>query len=43
MLFFNNIKTTKIMLFTDRLFQEKEKYKAICDDLDSTFAELTGY
>lgn len=31
------------MLFADRLFHEKEKYKAICDDLDSTFAELTGY
>ncbi|KAJ6645314.1 Tropomyosin-2 [Pseudolycoriella hygida] len=27
----------------DRLFYEKEKYKAICDDMDSTFAELTGY
>jgi len=31
------------MLFADRLFNEKEKYKAICDDLDQTFAELTGY
>lgn len=31
------------MPFADRLFHEKEKYKAICDDLDSTFAELTGY
>lgn len=29
--------------FTDALFNEKEKYKAICDDLDGTFAELTGY
>lgn len=28
---------------TDTLFREKEKTKAICDDLDSTFAELTGY
>ncbi|XP_015591172.1 tropomyosin-2 [Cephus cinctus] len=27
----------------DELREEKEKYKAICDDLDSTFAELTGY
>ncbi|KOC66151.1 Tropomyosin-2 [Habropoda laboriosa] len=27
----------------DFLFREKEKYKYICDDMDSTFAELTGY
>lgn len=31
------------LMFTDALFNEKEKYKAICDDLDGTFAELTGY
>lgn len=29
--------------FADKLMSEKDKYKAICDDLDSTFAELTGY
>ena len=29
--------------FSDRLRKEKEKFKYICDDLDSTFAELTGY
>lgn len=28
---------------SDFLFREKEKYKYICDDMDSTFAELTGY
>lgn len=28
---------------SDSLFREKEKTKAICDDLDSTFAELTGF
>lgn len=28
---------------SDRLSKEKEKYKYICDDLDSTFSELTGY
>ncbi|KYM89647.1 Tropomyosin-2 [Atta colombica] len=27
----------------DYLLKEKEKYKYICDDLDSTFSELTGY
>ncbi|NP_001153343.1 tropomyosin 2 isoform X3 [Nasonia vitripennis] len=27
----------------DELREEKEKYKALCDDLDSTFAELTGF
>lgn len=37
------MKTNKKMLLADRLFHEKEKYKAICDDLDQTFAELTGY
>lgn len=30
-------------ILSDALFNEKEKYKAICDDLDGTFAELTGY
>lgn len=29
--------------FPDFLFREKEKYKYICDDMDSTFSELTGY
>ncbi|KAL1417053.1 hypothetical protein MTO96_027247 [Rhipicephalus appendiculatus] len=28
---------------TDELVQEKEKYKAISDELDQTFSELTGY
>ncbi|XP_012282109.1 tropomyosin-2 [Orussus abietinus] len=27
----------------DELREQKEKYKAICDDLDNTFAEMTGY
>jgi len=27
----------------DELVQEKEKYKAISDELDQTFSELTGY
>ncbi|XP_012252636.1 tropomyosin-2-like [Athalia rosae] len=27
----------------DELRGEKEKYKAICDDLDLTFSEMTGY
>ncbi|KAK0181202.1 hypothetical protein PV327_003504 [Microctonus hyperodae] len=27
----------------DKLFKQKEQCKYICDDLDSTFAELTGY
>ncbi|CAB3359044.1 Hypothetical predicted protein [Cloeon dipterum] len=27
----------------DELVHEKEKYKYICDDLDQTFSELTGY
>lgn len=28
---------------TDELVCEKEKYKAICDDLDGTFSELSAY
>ncbi|KAM0727708.1 Tropomyosin-2 [Formica fusca] len=27
----------------DELREEKEKYKAVCDDMDLTFAEMTGY
>ncbi|XP_043583506.1 tropomyosin-2-like [Bombus pyrosoma] len=27
----------------DELREEKEKYKAVCDDMDATFAEMTGY
>ena len=27
----------------DELVHEKEKYKSISDELDQTFAELTGY
>lgn len=30
-------------MFLDYLSKEKEKYKFICNDLDSTFSELTGY
>jgi hypothetical protein len=30
-------------IITDKLTVEKDKYKCICDDLDGTFAELTGY
>lgn len=32
-----------MIVFLDYLSKEKEKYKFICDDLDSTFSELTGY
>jgi len=28
---------------SDELKEEKEKYKAVCDDMDATFAEMTGY
>ncbi|EGI68733.1 PREDICTED: tropomyosin-2-like [Acromyrmex echinatior] len=27
----------------DELREEKEKYKAVCDDMDATFADMTGY
>ncbi|XP_070165879.1 tropomyosin-2 [Polyergus mexicanus] len=27
----------------DELREEKEKYKAVCDDMDLTYAEMTGY
>lgn len=29
--------------FTDELVHEKEKYKSIADEMDTTFAELAGY
>jgi len=31
------------LLVLDELREEKEKYKAVCDDMDATFAEMTGY
>jgi len=33
----------KLLLVSDELREEKEKYKAVCDDMDATFAEMTGY
>lgn len=33
----------KLLLVSDELREEKEKYKAVCDDMDTTFAEMTGY
>lgn len=33
----------KDLFFSDELLTEKEKYKAISDELDATFAELAGY
>lgn len=27
----------------DELREEKEKYRAMCDDLDLTYAEMTGF
>jgi len=35
--------TEKLLLVSDELREEKEKYKAVCDDMDATFAEMTGY
>jgi len=34
-----------LLLFTnkDELVHEKEKFKAISDELDQTFAEMSGY
>lgn len=32
-----------VLLFSDELLAEKERYKAISDELDQTFAELAGY
>jgi len=29
--------------FKDELVHEKEKFKAISDELDQTFAEMSGY
>jgi len=31
------------MNLTDELLAEKEKYKSLSDELDSTFTELAGY
>jgi hypothetical protein len=32
-----------VKLFSDELVHEKEKFKAISDELDQTFAEMSGY
>lgn len=31
------------IFFLDDLIAEKEKYKAVSDDLDMTFEEMSGY
>ena len=31
------------IFFADELVHEKEKFKAISDELDQTFAEMSGY
>ena len=33
----------KLVSFSDELVHEKEKFKAISDELDQTFAEMSGY
>jgi hypothetical protein len=33
----------KIAYILDELVHEKEKFKAISDELDQTFAEMSGY
>lgn len=38
-----HLKKKKYLNIPDKLFKQKEQCKYICDDLDSTFAELTGY
>lgn len=30
-------------IFSDELREEKEKFRAICDDMDITFAEMSGF
>ena len=34
---------TVLLLLADELLAEKEKYKAISEELDTTFAELAGF
>jgi len=33
----------KELTYKDELVHEKEKFKAISDELDQTFAEMSGY
>ena len=35
--------TDNDFLISDELVHEKEKFKAISDELDQTFAEMSGY
>jgi len=32
-----------LLYYKDELVHEKEKFKAISDELDQTFAEMSGY
>ena len=32
-----------MIFFSDELLHEKEKFKSISDELDQTFAEMSGY
>ena len=41
--FSNFIDDSKQIVIADELVHEKEKFKAISDELDQTFAEMSGY
>ena len=38
-----SVSNPNIWFISDELVHEKEKFKAISDELDQTFAEMSGY
>ena len=41
--FSNSMDDSNQIVIADELVHEKEKFKAISDELDQTFAEMSGY
>lgn len=35
--------TNQLTLLTDEVVEERSKYKAIAEEVDQTFADLSGY
>lgn len=46
MIFFQNLSSINLwydLIFADELGLNKDRYKSLADEMDSTFAELAGY
>lgn len=41
--FYSKLLNVNLYLFLDELGLNKDRYKSLADEMDSTFAELAGY